>query len=43
MNQIQLAVLRIIVANDGRFSWYQIDRTLSQQAWPQVSGRHRAA
>jgi DNA-binding PadR family transcriptional regulator len=43
MNPIHLAVLRIINANDGKFSWYQIDRALSQQGvdggtWPAPGG-----
>ncbi len=42
MNPVHLAVLGIITANDGRFSWYQIDRALSQRgvegAWPAPGG-----
>jgi DNA-binding PadR family transcriptional regulator len=43
MNSIHIAVLRIISTNDGKFSWYQIDRALSQQGlvdgtWPAPGG-----
>lgn len=43
MNPVHLAVLGIIRANDGRFSWYQIDRALSQRGvaggeWPAPGG-----
>lgn len=43
MNPLHLAILRIIDTNDGKFSWYQIDRVLSQQgpagdAWPATGG-----
>ena len=43
MNPVHLAVLRTINTNDGKFSWYQIDRALSQQrldvdAWPAPGG-----
>ncbi len=30
MNKVQYAILKIVNANDGRFSWYQIDRALSE-------------
>ena len=29
MSPLQIAILEIIQANDGKFSWYQIDRALS--------------
>ena len=29
MSPLQTAILEIIQANDGKFSWYQIDRALS--------------
>jgi hypothetical protein len=29
MSQLQIAILGIIQANDGKFSWYQIERALS--------------
>jgi DNA-binding PadR family transcriptional regulator len=32
MSPSQIAILEIINANDGKFSWYQLDRALSQQA-----------
>jgi DNA-binding PadR family transcriptional regulator len=32
MTFLQLAILEIVKANDGRFSWYQIDRALTQRA-----------
>jgi len=43
MNPLHLAVLRIINANDGKFSWYQIDRALSHKGvvggvWPAPGG-----
>ena len=31
MSPLQLAILEIIKANDGKFSWYQIDRVLSRR------------
>lgn len=43
MNPVHITVLRIINTNDGKFSWYQIERTLSHQgvvgdAWPALGG-----
>jgi len=32
MSPFQIIVLDIIKSNDGRFSWYQIDRALSQRS-----------
>lgn len=32
MNPFQIAILEVIEANDGKLSWYQIDRVLSQRA-----------
>ena len=32
MSPFQIAILEVIKANDGKFSWYQIDRALSQRA-----------
>jgi DNA-binding PadR family transcriptional regulator len=43
MNPVHIAVLRIINTNDGKLSWYQIDRALSQKGvvgggWPAPGG-----
>jgi DNA-binding PadR family transcriptional regulator len=43
MTPLHLTVLRIIGTNDGKVSWYQIDRALSQQGlvsgtWPAPGG-----
>jgi DNA-binding PadR family transcriptional regulator len=32
MSPLQIAILELIKANDGKFSWYQIDRALTQRA-----------
>lgn len=32
MSPLKIAILKIIQANDGKFSWYQLDRALTQQA-----------
>lgn len=31
MSGLQIAVIEIIQSNDGKFSWYQIDRALSHR------------
>jgi DNA-binding PadR family transcriptional regulator len=31
MSPFQIAILEIIKANDGKFSWYQLDRALTQR------------
>ncbi len=32
MSPLQVAILKIIEANDGKFSWYQLDRALTHRA-----------
>ncbi len=32
MSLLQIAILKVIKANDGKFSWYQLDRALTQRA-----------
>ncbi|MGC8640073.1 MAG: hypothetical protein ACP5XB_09380 [Isosphaeraceae bacterium] len=32
MSPLQVAILKLIEANDGRFSWYQLDRALTHRA-----------
>ena len=32
MNETQLKILELIEANSGRYSWYQLDRCLSESA-----------
>ena len=32
MSPFQVTIMEVIEANDGRFSWYQLDRTLSNRA-----------
>jgi DNA-binding PadR family transcriptional regulator len=32
MSPLQVAILEIIEANDGKFSWYQLDRALTHRA-----------
>jgi DNA-binding PadR family transcriptional regulator len=31
MSPLQIAILEAIKANDGKFSWYQLDRALTQR------------
>jgi len=32
MSPLQITILELIKANDGRFSWYQLDRALTHRA-----------
>ncbi len=32
MSPLQLTILELINANDGKFSWYQLDRALTRRA-----------
>lgn len=32
MNPLQIAILEIIQSNDGKFSWYQLDRALTHRS-----------
>ncbi len=32
MSPLQIAILELIKAEDGKFSWYQLDRALTQRA-----------
>lgn len=32
MSPLQIAIIEIIQSNDGKFSWYQIDRALSHRS-----------
>jgi DNA-binding PadR family transcriptional regulator len=32
MSPLQVTILKIIEANDGKFSWYQLDRALTHRA-----------
>jgi DNA-binding PadR family transcriptional regulator len=32
MSTLRIAILKMIKANDGKFSWYQLDRALTRRA-----------
>jgi len=38
MNQTRLALLKLIEANDGQLSWYQLDRTISSSGTERDEG-----